>query len=91
MANYLTHERKVDIIKQFGGSENNTGSAEAQIALITERIAGLSAHLRENSKDQSCRRSLLRLVGHRKQLLQYLYRKDIEKYRHLIETLGIRK
>lgn len=91
MANYLTHERKVDIIKQFGGSENNTGSAEAQIALITERIAGLSAHLRENQKDQSCRRSLLRLVGHRKQLLQYLYRKDIEKYRHLIDTLGIRK
>ena len=91
MANYLLHERKVEIINQFGGNENNTGSAEAQIALITERIAGMSAHLRENQKDQSCRRSLLRLVGHRKQLLQYLYRKDIEKYRHLIETLGIRK
>lgn len=91
MANYLTHERKVDIIKQFGGTEQNTGSAEAQIALITERIAGLTAHLRENQKDQSCRRSLLRLVGHRKQLLHYLYRKDIEKYRHLIDTLGIRK
>lgn len=91
MANYLTQERKVDIIKQFGGADKNTGSTEAQIALITERITGLSAHLRANQKDQSCRRSLLRLVGHRKQLLHYLSRKDIEKYRQLIETLGIRK
>jgi small subunit ribosomal protein S15 len=91
MANYLTKERKVEIIKQFGVAENNSGSAEAQIAMITERIAGLSSHLRENSKDQSCRRALLRLVGHRKQLLQYLYKKDITKYRELIETLGIRK
>ncbi len=91
MANYLTQERKVEIIKQFGGKADNTGATEAQVALITERIAGLSSHLRENHKDQSCRRSLLRLVGQRKELLQYLQKKDIAKYRSLIETLGIRK
>ena len=91
MANYLTQERKVEIIKKFCGKADNTGATEAQVALITERIAGLSSHLRENHKDQSCRRSLLRLVGQRKELLQYLQKKDIAKYRSLIETLGIRK
>jgi small subunit ribosomal protein S15 len=91
MGNYLTQERKVEIFNEFGGSAKNTGSTEAQIALMTDRIAGLSAHLRENRKDQSCRRSLLRLVGHRKQLLQYLQKKDIEKYRALIDKLGLRR
>ena len=91
MANYLTAEQKQEIFKTYGGNENNTGSTEAQIALFTNRIKGLSDHLREHSKDHACRRQLLKLVGKRKRLLQYLAKKDIQKYRSLIEELGIRK
>lgn len=91
MAIYLTKEKKAEIIKEHGGAESNTGSTEAQIALFTYRIQKLSEHLKENAKDHSCRRSLLALVGKRKQLLQYLSKKDLQKYRELIEKLGIRK
>ncbi len=91
MAVYLSQEKKAEIFKEYGGSENNTGSVEAQIALFTYRIQSLSEHLKENKKDHSCRRALLKMVGQRKQLLQYLAKKDIEKYRALIEKLGIRK
>jgi small subunit ribosomal protein S15 len=91
MANYLSNEKKVEIFAQHGGSANNTGSTEGQIALFTYRIQELSKHLNVNRKDHSCRRTLLMLVGKRKRLLQYLMHKDIVKYRELIEKLGIRK
>ena len=91
MAIYLTKEKIEEIFKEYGGTENNTGSVEGQIALFTFRIKGLSEHLQRNKKDHSCRRTLLTLVGKRKRLLQYLAKKDISKYRALIEKLGIRK
>ncbi len=91
MAIYLTKEKTEEIFKEHGGSESNTGSTEGQIALFTFRIKGLSDHLQSNKKDHSCRRTLLTLVGKRRRLLQYLSRKDINKYRALIEKLGIRK
>ena len=91
MAIYLTKEKRQEIFKEYGGAENNTGSTEGQIALFTYRIQELSKHLQSNKKDHSCRRTLLTLVGKRKRLLQYLSNKDINKYRALIEKLGIRK
>ena len=91
MATYLTTEKKEEIFSEYGGSAANTGSIEGQVALFTFRINSLSQHLRENKKDHSCRRSLLTLVGKRKRLLKYLASKDIQKYRDLIEKLGIRK
>ena len=91
MAIYLTKEKKAEIFKEYGGGENNTGSTEGQVALFTYRIKSLSEHLQQNKKDHSCRRTLLTLVGKRKRLLQYLAKKDITKYRALIEKLGIRK
>jgi small subunit ribosomal protein S15 len=91
MSTYLTLEKKQELFGQYGGSAQNTGTPEAQIALFTYRIEGLSSHLQKNKKDHSCRRALLTLVGKRKRLLNYLSKKDIGKYRELIEKLGIRK
>jgi small subunit ribosomal protein S15 len=91
MANYLTKEQTSEIFKEFGGAEKNSGSTEGQIALFTHRIKGLSQHLHTNKKDHSCKRTLLTLVGKRRRLLKYLASKDIEKYRALIDKLGIRK
>ena len=91
MAVYLTKEKKEEIFKEYGGAEGNTGSVEGQIALFTYRIQSLSDHLKTNKKDHSCRRTLLTLVGKRRRLLTYLAKKDIQKYRDLIEKLGIRK
>lgn len=91
MSAFLTTEKKVEIFKEFGGSEKNTGSVEAQIALFTERIQGMANHLKENNKDQSCRKGLLTLVGKRKKLLSYLQKKDLASYRSLIQKLNIRK
>ncbi len=91
MANYLTGERKKALFQEHGGSDTNSGSIESQIALFTERIAGLSGHLNDNKKDHSSRRSLLTLVGKRKRLLTYLMKKDITRYREIIEKLGLRK
>ncbi len=91
MAVYLTKEKTQEIFKEYGGKANNTGSAEGQIALFTERIKGLSGHLKTNEKDHSSRKALLSLVGKRKKLLTYLSKKDIGKYRKLIEQLGLRK
>ncbi|MBK9254953.1 MAG: 30S ribosomal protein S15 [Saprospiraceae bacterium] len=88
---YLTKEKKDEIFAEYGGSATNTGSVEAQIALFTFRIKSLSEHLQSNKKDFSCKRSLLSLVGQRKRLLKYLMDRDIQKYRALIEKLGIRK
>lgn len=87
----LTKERKSEIITQFGGSAKNSGSTEAQIALITERIAHISGHLNTQKKDHSSSRSLLKLVGQRKRLLQYLHETDLVSYRKLIEKLNLRK
>ena len=91
MAVYLKKEKIEEIFKEFGGAEKNTGSVEGQIAFFTFRIQNLSDHLQSNKKDHSCRRTLLSLVGKRKRLLRYLAEKDINKYRELIERLGIRK
>ena len=91
MAIYLSKEKIEEIFKEYGGSEKNTGSTEGQIAYFTYRIKKLSQHLEENKKDHSCRRTLLSLVGKRKRLLQYLAKKDIQKYRDLIDKLGLRK
>ncbi|HLT94241.1 MAG TPA: 30S ribosomal protein S15 [Membranihabitans sp.] len=91
MAVYLSKEKKQEIFKKYGGNETNTGSPEAQIALFTERIKGLSDHLKTNEKDHSSRKALLSIVGKRKKLLSYLAKKDIEGYRSLIQDLGLRK
>lgn len=91
MSNYLSKEKVSDIFAKYGGEEKNTGSIEGQVALFTYRIEQLSLHLKTNRKDHACTRSLLQLVGKRKRLLTYLMKKDIIKYRELIEKLGIRK
>ncbi|PHN05043.1 30S ribosomal protein S15 [Flavilitoribacter nigricans] len=91
MAAYLTNEKIEEIFKEHGGSEKNTGSTEGQIALFTYRIKSLSEHLQTNKKDHSSRKALLTLVGKRRRLLNYLSKKDINKYRDLIEKLGIRR
>lgn len=88
---YLTKEVKADIFKKYGGSEGNTGSTEGQVALFTHRINHLTTHLKKNHKDFNTERSLVRLVGKRRSLLDYLKKKDIAKYRSLIKDLGIRK
>lgn len=82
---------KKKIFKEYGGSETNTGSVEGQVALFTARINMISGHLKSNKKDFSSTRTLLKLVGKRKRLLQYLAKKDINKYRELIDKLNIRK
>ena len=87
----VTKEKKQEIFKTHGGAESNTGSTEGQIALFTERIAELQNHLRSNKKDHHNRLVLLKLVGKRRRLLNYLQRKDLNGYRALIEKLGIRK
>ena len=88
---YLTKETTEEIFKKHGGSETNTGSTEGQIALFTFRINHLTEHLRANRKDYNTERSLVRLVGKRRSLLDYLKEKDIERYRAIIKELGIRK
>lgn len=88
---YLTAEKKAEIFKKHGKSEKDTGSTEGQIALFTYRINHLSKHLKNNQKDFNTERSLVRLVGKRRSLLDYLMRKDIAKYRELIKELKIRK
>lgn len=87
----ITAEEKKDIFKKFGGEEVNTGTTEGQIALFTHRINHLTEHLKVNQKDHASRRGLLKLVGKRRRLLNYLMKKDIQKYRELIKELGIRK
>ena len=87
----MTKERKLELIKEFGRNEGDTGSPEVQIALLTERITHLTDHLKSHQKDHHSRRGLLMLVGQRRGLLNYLKSKDIEGYGALIEKLGIRK
>lgn len=87
----LTKERKEKIVKEYGGSENNTGSTEAQIALFTEKINHITGHLKTHKQDYSSTRALVTLVGKRKRLLNYLAKKDLEGYRELIKKLKIRR
>jgi small subunit ribosomal protein S15 len=87
----LTTESKKQIFTTYGGNEKNTGTSEVQIALFTEHINHISEHLKQNKKDHSSTRSLLKLVGKRKRLLQYLAHTDITRYRAIIEKLNIRK
>ena len=88
---YLTKEVKAEIFKKYGKDENDSGTAEAQIALFTHRINHLTGHLRNNHKDYNTERSLVKLVGKRRSLLDYLIKKDIVRYRAIIKELGIRK
>ena len=88
---YLTGEKKQELFADHGKSKADTGSAEGQIALFTFRINHLTEHLKENRKDHSTRRSLIKLVGKRRSLLDYLKRKDIERYRSIIKELKLRK
>ncbi|WP_038015816.1 30S ribosomal protein S15 [Synechococcus sp. PCC 7335] len=87
----LLQERKQEIITEHQVHETDTGSADIQIAMLTDRINTLSKHLQKNKKDYSSRRGLLRMIGQRKRLLAYLMKKDAERYRELIKKLGIRR
>jgi small subunit ribosomal protein S15 len=87
----LTVEEKREVIQQFGKDESDTGSPEVQIALLTRRINHLTEHLREHKGDHHSRRGLLMLVGQRRRLLNYLSRKDLDRYRGLIQELGLRR
>lgn len=87
----ITKEEKKQIFEEYGASEQDTGSSEAQVALFTSRINHLTEHLREHENDHSSRLSLLKLVGKRRRLLNYIKDNDIVKYRELIKKLGIRK
>ena len=88
---YLDKEKKAEIFGQYGQSATDTGSAESQIALFTYRISHLTEHLKQNHKDHATARSLTKLVGKRRALLNYLKRNDIERYRNIIAKLGLRK
>lgn len=88
---YLTSDKKAEIFAKHGKSAQDTGSAEGQIALFTYRINHLSGHLKSNHKDFATEKSLVKLVGKRKRLLDYLKNKDIERYRAIIAELGLRK
>lgn len=88
---YLTKESKAEIFTKHGGSATNTGSTEGQIALFTYRINHLTEHLKNNRKDFNTERSLVKLVGKRRSLLDYLINKDINRYREIIKELKIRK
>jgi small subunit ribosomal protein S15 len=87
----LTKEAKQEIIDRFGATSQDTGSAKVQIALLSKRIDELTEHLRTHKKDHHSRRGLLRLVGQRRRLLNYLQRNDLEGYRGLIKELGLRR
>ncbi len=87
----ISKEKKTQIMQEYARTEGDTGSPEVQIAVLTERIRELTEHLKANHKDHHSRRGLLKMVGKRRGLLDYLKRTDIERYRALIEKLGIRK
>ena len=87
----LAKDQKSAIIAEYGKTPNGTGSPEVQIALLTTRINELNDHLKVHAKDHHSRRGLLKMVGQRRRLLAYLKEKDIERYRSLIERLGLRK
>ena len=88
MAEYLLPEKKQEIFAKYGKSNKDTGSPESQVALFSYRIA---QHVKKNKKDNVTRRSLLRLVGKRRQILDYLQQVDIERYRNIVKELGLRR
>ena len=87
----MTVERKQEIIKEFQRDEKDTGSSEVQIALLTERISELTEHLKVHQKDNHSRRGLLKMIGKRRNLLNYLAKKDINRYREIVKKLNLRK
>ncbi len=87
----ITKEQKQAIIKEYRLSETDTGSPEVQIAILTHRINNLNEHLKQNAKDHHSRRGLLMMVGQRRGFLNYLKNKDIERYRNILDRLGLRK
>lgn len=87
----ITKVKKEAVIKEFGTKEGDTGSPEVQVAILTARIEELNAHLSAHHKDHHSRRGLLKMVGHRRNLLNYIKNKDINRYRELIAKLGLRK
>jgi small subunit ribosomal protein S15 len=87
----ITAERKQAIVRDFGAAAGDTGSPEVQVAILTERIQNLTEHMKSHNKDFASRRGLLMMVGQRRRLLDYLKRKDAQRYLKLIERLGIRK
>ncbi len=87
----MTKERKEEVINAYKRDEKDTGSPEVQIALLTERITELTEHLKVHIKDNHSRRGLLKMVGKRRNLLNYLAKKDVERYRLIVEKLGLRK
>ena len=87
----LTKERKEEIVKKFARSEHDTGSCEVQIAILTEEINALTDHFKEHKHDNHSKRGLLKKVGQRRNMLKYLAKKDVQRYRELIKELGLRK
>ena len=87
----MTKERKLELINEYKRDEADTGSAEVQVALLTERINELTEHLKVHKKDNHSRRGLLKMVGQRRNMLNYLQKKDEERYKVLVEKLGLRK
>ena len=87
----ISKERTAELVKEFGKGEGDSGSPEVQVAILTERIRNLTEHLKVHKKDHHSRRGLLKMVGHRRNLLKYLQDNDIERYRAIIARLGIRK
>ncbi|NLX41027.1 MAG: 30S ribosomal protein S15 [Bacteroidales bacterium] len=91
MSEYLSADKKQEIFSKYGKSNVDTGSPESQVALFSYRIAHLTEHLKRNRKDHNTQRSLLRLVGKRRQLLDYLKETDIERYREILKALNLRR
>ena len=88
---YLDKAKKQEIFGQYGTSNTDTGSPESQVALFSYRISHLTEHLKKNRKDHTTERSLMKMVGKRRALLDYLYDRDVERYRAIIKALGLRK
>lgn len=87
----LSNEKRAEIVKNFGRKEGDTGSTEVQVALLTEQINVLTEHMKANKKDYSSNRGLLKMVGRRRSLLAHLKSKDVNRYRDLVQKLGLRK
>ena len=87
----LTKERKAEIVKKYGTNENDTGTIEVQIAILTEEINELTEHLKEHTHDYHSRKGLLKKVGRRRSLLNYLVKNDVTRYRNIVSSLGLRK
>ncbi|SDH93904.1 MULTISPECIES: 30S ribosomal protein S15 [Alteribacillus] len=87
----LTQERKKELVEEFKTHDNDTGSPEVQVAILTEQINSLNEHLRDHKKDHHSRRGLLKMVGKRRNLLTFLRKKDVTRYRDLIRKLGLRR